>query len=113
MKDKIKKFIKYIFNHENEYTKKWMARFSCLVLFLLLFYPIFGEELLYFHIKLNLSAKQCKMFFSQYTKFAIVLITGYAVTFLGQMTKAYMAKQSEENIKLKKQLNKIKDGDPK
>lgn len=51
----------------------------------------------------------CSMLFNNYTTFSVVLITGYAVTFIGQMGKAFLAKQNEENIKLKKQLNKLEN----
>lgn len=105
MKNKIKKFFQFIFLHENEYTKKWMARFTVIVFILLIFYPFLSQELLLFHFHYGLSYKMCSMLFSNYTKFAMVLITGYSVTFLGQMGKAFLAKQNEENIKLKKQLS--------
>lgn len=105
MKNKIKKFFESFFSHENEYTKKWMARFTVIVFILLIFYPLLSQELLLFHFHNGLSHKMCFMLFANYTKFAVVLITGYSVTFLGQMGKAFMAKQNEENIKLKKQLN--------
>lgn len=101
----LKKFLKFIFSKENEYTKKWMARFTIVVFILLLFYPFLSQELLLFHFKNGLSKQMCTMMFTQYTKFVCVLITGYAVTFLGQMGKAYLAKQNEENLKLQRELN--------
>lgn len=105
----IKRFIKYVFTHENEFTKKWIARFTIIVFFLLLLYAGLSQELLLFHFTKGLSYRMCHMLFSNYTTFAVALITGYAVTFVGQMGKAFLAKQNEENIKLKKQLNKLKD----
>lgn len=110
---KIRSFIKLllssIFRKETEYTKKWMARFTVIVFTLLLFYPFLSQELLYLHLTYGLDAGLCKAFFSNYTKFVVVLITGYAVTFIGQMGKAFMAKKEEENNKLKKQLSKLKE----
>ena len=108
---KFKRIIRSIFIKETEYTKKWMARFTVIVFLLLLFYPILSQELLLYHTHYNLSYKMCNLLFANYTSFAKVLITGYSVTFLGQMGKAFMAKQNEENIKLKKKLNKLADTD--
>mgnify|MGYP004721283343 CR=1 FL=1 len=81
-----------------------MARFTIIVFILLLFYPVLSQELLLFHFKLGLSYRMCNLFFDCYTGFAKVLITGYAVTFLGQMGKAFLAKMNEEKIKLKKAI---------
>ena len=38
-------------------------------------------------------------------------ITGYAVTFIGAMAKAFMAKQQEESNKLKIKLSSIEEDD--
>lgn len=91
------KWFNYLFGWEEEFTKKWMARFTKVVFVLLFFYLFLTEELLYFHFTRGLSYKMCKMLYDNYTKLAVVCITAYAVTFVGSMAKAYLAKRNSEN----------------
>jgi len=100
----MKKWLKNLFSYETEFTKKWIARFTIVVFILLLFYIVLSQELLFFHFKLGLSTKMCKIFFCAYTEVMKVLITGYAVTFIASMAKAFLAKQQEEKNKLTKEL---------
>lgn len=103
----MKKWLKNLFSFESEFTKKWMARFTLVVFVLLLFYIVFGQELLFFHFKFGLSRNMCKIFFEAYTGVVKVLITGYAVTFISSMGKAFFAKQQEEKNKLTKELAEL------
>jgi predicted membrane protein len=105
----MKKWLKNLFSYETEFTKKWIARFTIVVFILLLFYIILSQELLFFHFKLGLSTKMCKIFFCAYTEVMKVLITGYAVTFIASMAKAFLAKQQEEKNKLAKKLAECED----
>lgn len=105
----MKKWLKNLFSYETEFTKKWIARFTIVVFTLLLFYIVLSQELLFFHFKLDLSTKMCKIFFSEYTEVMKVLITGYAVTFIASMAKAFLAKQQEEKNKLTKELAESED----
>lgn len=100
----MKNLLKNLFSYETEFTKKWIARFTLVIFTLLLFYIVLSQELLLFHFKLNLSKEMCKIFFSEYTEVMKVLITGYAVTFIASMAKAFLAKQQEEKNKLSKEL---------
>lgn len=100
----MKEWFKNLFSYETEFTKKWMARFTIVVFILLIFYIVFSQELLLFHFKLGLSREMCKIFFNAYTGVVKILITGYAVTFISSMGKAYLAKQQEEKNKLTKEL---------
>lgn len=88
---------------EKEYTKKWMAIFTLSVLALLLFTIPLILLLLILHIKLGLSREMCKIFVTYYLSFDKVLITAYAVTFITQMGKAFLAKREEEKNRLKKE----------
>lgn len=103
----MKNWLKNLFSYETEFTKKWMARFTIVVFVLLLFYIALSQELLLFHFKLGLSREMCKIFFEQYTGVVKVLITGYAVTFISSMGKAFFAKQQEEKNKLAKDLAEL------
>lgn len=109
--DKVKNFLKFILGYENEYTKREMSVFSRVVLILLLFIiPVFC--ILYVtHMKFGLSYRMCKMFWDSYLGFAKILITGFAVTFIAQMGKAFLSKREEENNKLTKKLNEIEEDD--
>jgi predicted membrane protein len=100
----MKNWLKNLFSYETEFTKKWIARFTIVVFILLLFYIVLSQELLLFHFKLGLSKEMCKIFFGAYTQVMKVLITGYAVTFIASMAKAFLAKQQEEKNKLTKKL---------
>lgn len=100
----MKKFLSFLFSGETEFTKRWMAKFTRVVFVLLLFYIVLSQELLLFHFKLGLSREMCKMFFESYTGVVKVLITGYAVTFISSMGKAFLAKRQEEKNKLTKEL---------
>jgi len=54
----------------------------------------------------------CKMLYDNYTKLAVVCITAYAVTFVGSMAKAYLAKRNESNNDLAFNLAELGlDGD--
>lgn len=108
----MKKFVKRLVDSikKTEFTKKWIARFTVVVFVLLLFYPILCEELLYFHFRSGLSTNLIKIVFSQYTSFAKVLVTGYAVVFITQMGKAFLSKQQEEANKVKLKLQDKFDG---
>ena len=108
---KMKNLLKKLFNGESEFTKKWIARFTKVIFALLLFYLILSQELLFFHLTKGLSKSICQIFFSQYSAVVKVAITGYAVTFIGAMAKAFMAKQQEESNKLKLKLSSIEEDD--
>lgn len=103
----MKKLFGKLFKGESEFTKKWIARFTIIIFTLLLFYIILAEELLLCHFKLGLSYNMCKMLFSNYGEVVKVAITGYSVTFIGSMAKAFMAKQAEEANKVKLQINSL------
>ena len=107
----MKNLLKKLFNGESEFTKKWIARFTKVIFALLLFYIILSQELLFFHLAKGLSKSICQIFFSQYSAVVNVAITGYAVTFIGAMAKAFMAKQQEESNKLKIKLSSIEEDD--
>lgn len=99
----IKKFINLVFRGETEYTKKWIARFTRVVFILLLFYPFFSQELLYFHFENGLENGIIKFMFEQYSDFAKVLITGYATVFITSMAKSFLGKQNEEKMSLERE----------
>ena len=103
----MKNIFKAIFSRDTEFTKKWIARFTIIVFILLLFYIVLSQELLLFHFKLGLSREMCKIFFNAYTGVVKVLITGYAVTFIASMAKAFFAKQQEEKNRLAKDLAEL------
>lgn len=103
----MKEWLREFFKGETEFTKKWMARFTRVVFVLLLFYIVFSQELLLFHFKLGLSREMCKIFFECYTGVMKVLITGYAVTFISSMGKAFLAKQQEEKNRLERDLTEM------
>lgn len=106
------KWFNYLFGWEEEFTKRWMARFTKVVFILLFFYLFLSQELLYFHFTRGLSFKMCKMLYDNYTKLAVVCITAYAVTFVGSMAKAYLAKRNESNNDLAFNLAELGlDGD--
>lgn len=86
-------------NDTKEYTKKWMARFTTVVLALLLFIMVLVLMLLVLHLKFGLSRQMCDIFMKYYTTFAKFLITSYSVTYIGYMGKAFMAKREEEKNK--------------
>ncbi len=108
MKRILQKVITLCFNKETEFTKKWMAKFTKIVFFLLIFYCFLSQELLIFYHFNIINIKIIIIIFNDYTKFALVLITGYAVSFIGQMGKAFLSKQNEENNKLKREIHKLK-----
>jgi len=95
------KYIKSWFSIETEFTKKWIARFTILVSVVVLFYVVLSQELLFLHLTRGLSKSICKIFFDAYSSVVKVCITGYSVTFIGSMVKAFMAKQQEEANKTK------------
>ena len=106
------KWFNHLFGWEEEFTKRWMARFTRVVFILLFFYLFLSQELLYFHFTRGLSYKMCKMLYDNYTKLAVVCITAYAVTFVGSMAKAYLAKRNESNNDLAFNLAELGlDGD--
>ena len=105
--NKIKKF----FQGENEFTKKWIARFTIVIFIVLLFLLVLAEEILFFHFTKGLSVDMSKMLFTTYASVVKVAITGYSVTFIGSMAKAFMAKQAEEANKLKLQINGLNSED--
>lgn len=95
--DAMKQFIKSLLgNDTNEYTKKWMSRFTTVVLLLLVFIPFLYILLIALHLKCGLSRQMTDVCLKYYMSFAKVLITAYAVTFIGQMGKAFLAKREEE-----------------
>lgn len=98
-------YIKSWFTIETEFTKKWIARFTILISIVILFYIILSQELLFLHIHNGLSKNICNLIFKDYGAVVKVCITGYSVTFVGSMIKAFMAKQQEEANKLKLQLS--------
>lgn len=100
----MKKYFTSLFTVETEFTKKWIARFTILIFMVILFYLFLSQELLLLHISKGLSNTICKMLFENYGSVVKVCITGYAVTFIGSMIKAFMAKQQEEANKVKLQL---------
>lgn len=100
------KYIKSWFSIETEFTKKWIARFTILVSVVVLFYVVLSQELLFLHLTKGLSKNICKIFFDAYSSVVKVCITGYSVTFIGSMIKAFMAKQQEEANKTKLALQK-------
>ena len=109
--NRIKSFIKYVTGYDSEYTKREMGLFTRTVLILLIFnIPLFCI-LYYTHMRYGLSANLVKIFWTNYLGFCKILISGYSVTFIGQMGKAYLSKKEEENVKLKRQLNKLKESD--
>lgn len=99
------KYIKSYFTIETEFTKKWIARFTILISLVIMFYLFLSQELLFLHLTKGLSNSVCKMIFKDYGAVVKVCITGYSITFVGSMIKAFMAKQQEEANKLKLQLN--------
>lgn len=105
---RLKNIIKYLIGYETEYTKREMALFTRTVLLLLLFnIPLF--IILYVsYLIFGMSGTVIKIFWTNYLGFCKILITGYSVTFIGQMGKAYMSKKSEEENKLQQKLNKLK-----
>ncbi len=85
---------------EQEYSKKWMSRFTTAVLFAILFsIPLFFS-LIGCHLHFGLSYRMCRVFWEKYISFSEICITAYAVSWLGYMGKAFLAKREEENIKL-------------
>lgn len=89
---------------EQEYSKKWMSRFTTAVLFAILFsIPLFFS-LTGCHLHFGLSYRMCRLFWEKYLSFSGICITAYAVSWLGYMGKAFLAKREEENIKLKRKL---------
>lgn len=101
----IKTWFKSLFEVESEFTKKWMAKFTKVVFVMLIFYLFFSQELLLLHFKAGLSRQMCKVFFECYTSVTKTLVTGYAVTFISSMGKAFLAKQQAEKNKLMRDLN--------
>ena len=101
------KLFNRLFGWEEEFTKRWMARFTRVVFILLFFYLFLSQELLYFHISKGLSYKMCKMLYENYTKLAVVCISAYAVTFVSSMAKAYFAKKNSENNDLTMNLAEL------
>lgn len=105
----IKKITKYLFGYDTEYTKREMSLCTRIVLILLLcIIPLF-IVLFVAHMKFGLSATLTKIFWSNYLTFCRWLITGYFAAWIGQMGKAFLSKREEENLKLKRQLNKLKE----
>jgi len=100
----MKKYFASLFTVETEFTKKWISRFTILIFIVILFYLFLSQELVLLHISKGLSNTICKMLFENYGSVVKVCITGYAVTFIGSMIKAFMAKQQEEANKVKLQL---------
>ena len=108
----MKKAIKRIVGYENEYTKREMALFTRVVLFLLLFIPVMFFVLFVSHMDFGLAGNIVKTFWQYYLTFCRWLITAYSVAWIGQMGKAFLSKREEENNKLKKQLAEMKgDGE--
>jgi polyferredoxin len=107
----MKKIFNLLFkNQEQEFTKKWISRFTLIVFILLLFYIVLSQELLYFHFTKGLSNQMCKLLFTQYSSVVKVLITGYSVTFISSMAKAFMAKQQEEANRTKIAIKQMDSG---
>ena len=71
--NKIKKF----FQGENEFTKKWIARFTIVIFIVLLFLLVLAEEILFFHFTKGLSFNMSKMLLTTYASVVKVAITGY------------------------------------
>lgn len=107
MLKKLKNIFSWVFGYDNEYTKREMALFTRIVLVLLLFIIALFGVLFIAHMKFGLSQKIMEMFWHYYLGFAKWLITAYAVTWVGQMGKAFMSKREEENIKLKRELAQL------
>lgn len=97
------------FSIETEFTKKWIARFTILISIIMLFYVFLSQELLFLHLTKGLSKALCEMMFNNYSAVVKVCVTGYAVTFVGSMAKAFMSKQQEEANKIKLQLQQCAD----
>lgn len=90
---------------EQEYSKKWMSRFTTAVLFAILFsIPLFFS-LTGCHLHFGLSYRMCRLFWEKYISFSGICITAYAVSWLGYMGKAFLAKREEESIKLQYTLS--------
>lgn len=107
----IKKLIKWILASDGEFTKKWIRRLLELYSIMIVFY-IFGfQELIILHIKYGLSLKLCSVFVESLTKVVICVLGTCTVSFGGYMWKAYNGKREEENVKLKKEVLRLKKGD--
>lgn len=87
---------------ETEYSKRWMSRFTSAVLFAVLFSILLFFTLAFCHLHFGLSFRMCQLFWNKYMTFSSLCISAYAVTWLGYMGKAFLAKREEEKMKLKK-----------
>ncbi len=98
----ISRLFNKIFGGETEYSKRWMARVTVAVLTVFLFVIPFVLLLLVLHLHNGLSYRMCKAMITAYIALLKVTVSGYFVTFIGYMGKAFLAKKEEENNKLKK-----------
>lgn len=85
---------------ETEYSKRWMSRFTSAILLEILFNLILFPTLLFSHLHFGLSFRMCRLFWEKYLAFSTVCVSAYAITWVGYMGKAFLAKREEEKMKL-------------
>lgn len=89
---------------ETEYSKRWISRFTSAILIEILFNLILFPALLFSHLHFGLSFRMCRLFWEKYLAFSTICVSAYAITWVGYMGKAFLAKREEEKIKLQHKL---------